>query len=866
LAKKSIHINSNLKTQVTSFDVVSCPIELLFSHFKTSEKGLSSKEALSRLEEYGYNEPSKKEKRTILLNILAKFLNPLVVVLLVIGIVSFFLGEIINAEIVFAMIIISVGMTFFQEYKSNKAAEKLSKLVHTNVTVYRNGKPKEIPIREVVPGDIVELHAGDIIPADLRIISAKDLFVNQATLTGESMPIEKTPTVSIKNKITTATDAENIVFMGSSVVSGTALGVVIRTGDFTQFGNVVTKLSAITVASSFEKGINKFVMMMIRIMIVLVVAIFCINAFFKGNILESFLFAIAVAVGLAPEMLPLIVTINLSKGALTMSKKSVIVKRLNSIQNLGAMDVLCTDKTGTLTMDRIILEKYCDVVKQENEEVLKYAFLNSYYQTGLKNLLDRAILNKAKKYKTLLEKHYKKVDEIPFDFQRKIMSVVVEAGGKYTLISKGAPEEIFKRCTKYELDGEIFEFEHLIIADLKEEYYNLSKDGFRVIAIAYKQIDYNTEKFSKDDESNLILKGYVAFLDPPKDSAREALVAIKKLGIEVKVLTGDNELVTRKICSEVGLDIFGMATGDELLALSDDELREVVKMTNVFARLSPAQKERIIQALRANGKIVGFLGDGINDALALKSADVGISVNNAADVAKESADIILLRKSLLVLEDGIIEGRRTFGNIIKYIKMSSSSNFGNMFSMTGGSLFLPFLPMTPLQVLLNNFLYDLSQTAIPSDIVDEEYIVKPRKWNVKSIQSFMISIGPISSIFDFLTFGVMWFIFGCNTIEKQALFHTGWFLESLATQTLVVYIIRTGKIPFIESRPSKFLVFTTLTIVGIGVFLVFSPISSYLGFVTPPPLYFLILIVMVVSYLFLVFVLHRRYLKKNSGD
>jgi len=861
---KDIHIKGNLRPQALDFDYINCDFEVLFKKFRTSEKGLSSKEARTRLEKYGYNEPSKKKKRTLALNLLSKFINPLVLVLLVIGVVSFFFSEKISAYIVFIMILISVGLTFFQEYKSNKAAEKLSELVRTNVTVYRDGKPKEIPIKEVVPGDIVDLFAGDIIPADIRLLSAKDLFINQATLTGESMPIEKVHTVQEVKK-TNAT-AENITFMGSSVVSGTALGLVVKTGQFTQFGDLASRLSAINIESSFEKGVNKFVMIMIRIMIVLVVAIFGINAFFKGNLLEAFLFAIAVAVGLAPEMLPLIVTINLSKGALTMSKKQVIVKRLNSIQNFGAMDVLCTDKTGTLTMDKIILEKYCNVIKEENEEVLKYAFLNSHYQTGLKNLLDKAVLNKAKSYKELLEKQYKKVDEIPFDFQRKIMSVVVETEGKHTIISKGAPEEIFKRCANYELEGEILPFEHLIIADLKEEYDNLSKDGFRVIAIAYKQIDYSTNKFSKEDESGLVLKGYVAFLDPPKDSTREALIAIKKLGIETKVLTGDNELVTRKICSEVGLNIFGMATGDQLLALNEEELREVVKITNVFARLSPAQKERIVRALRANGRIVGFLGDGINDALALKAADVGISVNNAADIAKESADIILLQKSLLVLEDGIIEGRRTFGNIIKYIKMSSSSNFGNMFSMTGGSLFLPFLPMAPLQVLLNNFLYDISQTAIPSDEVDEEYLSKPRKWNVKSIQKFMISIGPVSSIFDFLTYGVMWFVFGCKTLEKQALFHTGWFLESLATQTFVVYIIRTGKIPFFESRPSKFLVFTTVTIVATGLFLTLSPLGAHFGFVKPPPLYFLILAIMLFSYLFLVFILHRRFLKKYGDD
>ncbi len=862
--KKALSIQAKLKSQVLDFDYIACPFSELFEKLKTSEKGLTGKEARARLEVYGYNEPSKKKKRAMVLDILSKFFNPLVLVLLVIGLFSYFFGEKISAEIVFVMIFLSVGLTYFQEYRSNKAAEKLSELVRTNVTVFRDGKAKEIPIKEIVPGDIIDLFAGDMVPADLRIISAKDLFVNQATLTGESMPIEKTPTPTAKSR--SQTDMENIVFMGSSVVSGTSIGVVVKTGQFTQFGALASRLASIMVETSFEKGVNKFVIIMIRIMILLVICIFTINAFFKGDVLEAFLFSIAVAVGLAPEMLPLIVTINLSKGALAMSKKQVIVKRLNSIQNFGAMDVLCTDKTGTLTMDKIILEKYCNVVKEENEEVLKYAFINSRFQTGLKNLLDKAILNKAANLKELIEKQYKKVDEIPFDFQRKIMSVVVEGQNKYTIISKGAPEEIFKRCAKYELEGEILDFEPLITADLKEEYDHLSKDGFRVIAIAYKDIEYNNKVFSKDDENGLILKGYVAFLDPPKESTREAILAIRKLGIEHKVLTGDNELVTRKICLEVGLNIFGMATGDQIESLTEKELQEVVKVTNVFARLSPAQKERIIRALHANGKIVGFLGDGINDALALKAADVGISVNNAADIAKESADIILLKKNLLVLEDGVIEGRRTFGNIIKYIKMGSSSNFGNMFSMTGASLFLPFLPMSPIQVILNNFLYDLSQTAIATDTVDEEYLVKPRRWDVKAIQKFMINIGPISSIFDFMTFGVMWFVFNCKTAENQNLFHTGWFIESLATQTFIVYVIRTGKIPFVDSRPSKFLVFTTLSVVGTGVFLILSPWASKLGFVTPPLSFFLILAAMVISYMGLVFVLHRRFLKKYGDN
>ncbi|MCX5711991.1 MAG: magnesium-translocating P-type ATPase, partial [Candidatus Omnitrophica bacterium] len=591
-----------------------------------------------------------------------------------------------------------------------------------------------------MPGDVVDLFAGDMIPADLRIISCKDLFINQASLTGESFPIEKVavPVVPKNNSIS---ELNNIAFMGSSVVSGTSLAVVVKTGISTQFGELSRKLATTRVETRFDKGVNKFTMLMVKIMICMVMAIFAIVALRRGNWIEALLFSLGVAVGLAPEMLPMIVTLNLSKGAISMSKKDVIVKRLNSIQNFGAMNVLCTDKTGTLTMDKIVLEKHCDVVRKEDNDTLRYAYLNSFYQTGLKNLLDRAIL----KHEKLIVGEYRKVDEIPFDFSRKIMSVVVEIENKHQIISKGAPEEIFKRCTQCELEGEIIDIDPLIISDLKEEFDSLSADGFRVLAIAYKNFDNKKDTYSRDDEKDLILKGYVAFLDPAKPSSKRAIQALKKLGIDFKVLTGDNELVTRKICSEVGLDVEGLVTADVVEKASDEELRELVKKANIFARLSPMQKERIITALHANGNIVGYLGDGINDAPALKTSDVGISVNNAVDIAKESADIILLKKSLMVLEDGVIEGRRTFGNIVKYIKMGSSSNFGNMFSMTGGSLFLPFLPMLPIQILLNNFLYDVSQIAIPTDEVDKDYVLKPRPWNVKYIRNFMMVIGPISS-------------------------------------------------------------------------------------------------------------------------
>ena len=850
-------MNGNKKIQNWDFDYINCPQEVLFEKFKTSPKGLNAGEAKDRIEEYGYNEPARKKRRTILIQILSKFLNPLVIVLLVIAGFSLFFGEKIEALLVMLMAALSVFLSFIQEHRAGKEAEKLSEMVRATATVYRNGRSEEIKIKEIVPGDVVDLFAGDMIPADLRIISCKDLFINQASLTGESFPVEKS---AMPNQVINGSSpgSSNIVFMGSSVVSGTGLGIAVKTGLFTQFGELSRRLATIVVETSFDKGIRRFTWLMIRLMLVMVAIIFIINATLKHDIIQAFLFSIAVAVGLTPEMLPMLVAINLSKGAIAMSKKQVIVKRLNSIQNFGAMDVLCTDKTGTLTLDKIVLEKHCDVVRKEDNDVLKMAYLNSFYQTGLKNILDKAIL----KYGKLVVDEYKKVDEVPFDFSRKIMSVVVEKENGHRIIAKGAPEEIFKRCTKYELDAEMVDMDPLILADLKSEYEHLSSEGFRVLAIAYKDFENKKDAYSKNDEQELILKGYVAFLDPPKPTAKKTIEILKSLGIEFKVLTGDNELVTRKICSDVGIDVKGLTTGEAIEKASDDELKELVNTTSVFARLSPLQKERIIHALHKNNHTVGYLGDGINDAPALKAADVGISVNNAVDIAKESADIILLKKSLMVLEDGVIEGRRTFGNILKYIKMGASSNFGNMFSMTGASIFLPFLPMLPIQILLNNFLYDLSQIAIPSDEVDEEYVRKERPWNVKYIEKFIIFIGPISSIFDFATFGVLLWIFHAS----QPLFNTGWFLESLCTQTLVIHIIRTGKIPFVESKPSQFLMFTSVYIVTIGIFIPLTVFGKYFKFVVPPFSFFIALAIITGIYLLVVQKVKSWFIKKYGYE
>lgn len=850
-------INGSQKPVQIKQEFITFSADALLEQFHTSIKGLSEEEAQKRLEEYGYNEPAKRKRRTVLVQLLSKFLNPLVIVLLIIAGVSIFFNETINAILVILMAIISVFLSFFQEYRAGKEADRLSEMVRTTATVYRDEKSREVKIREIVPGDIVDLFAGDMIPADLRIISCKDLFINQASLTGESFPAEKYAE-PIQPKGNSPTDLTNIAVMGSTVVSGTALGLVIGTGFSTQFGEVSRRLAAIQTETGFDKGVRSFTWLMIQFMLILVAVIFAVNAVLKGNILEALLFSLAVAVGLTPEMLPMLVAMNLSKGTITMAKKQVIVKRLNSIQNFGAMDVLCTDKTGTLTLDQIVLEVHCDVFGKEDENVLQFAYINSYYQTGLKNLLDRAIL----KHEKLLVKQFKKIDEIPFDFSRKIMSVIVQTNGIHRLIAKGAPEDIFVRCSKYESNGTITDMTEPVLDDLKGEYDRLSIEGFRVLAVAYKDITEKKELYSRDDENNLILKGYVAFLDPPKPTAKKTIETLKKLGINLKVLTGDNEFVTKKICSQVGLDVKEVYNGDMINRLDDTELREVVETTVVFVRLSPLQKERVINALRANSHIVGYLGDGINDAPALKAADVGISVDNAVDIARESADIILRQKKLSVLGDGVIEGRKTFGNIVKYVKMGSSSNLGNMISMTGASIFLPFLPMAPIQILLNNFLYDLSQTSIPTDAVDEEYIEKPRKWNIKSIKRFMILIGPVSSIFDFVTFGVLLFVFHAS----ETMFHTGWFLESLCTQTLVIHVIRTGKIPFIQSRSSNFLIFTSILIVAVGLILPFSPLAEPFGFTAPPAWFFVALILIVSFYLLMVHLVKQVFIKKYGYD
>ncbi|OIR18810.1 magnesium-transporting ATPase, P-type 1 [mine drainage metagenome] len=827
----------------------------LLNQLGSTANGLTSERATQLLDEVGPNAVAAGRRHTVIMDLLDRCRNPLVIQLLVIAAVSYFMGDMRSTIVVGGMVFLSVFLSYIQESRSSRAVERLQKLVTTTVTVLRDGKETEVPLEDVVPGDIVVLAAGSLIPADLRILSAKDFFVTQSALTGESMPVEKSPD-SNQPANRTPFEFTNACFMGSNVLSGTARAIVISTGSSTFFGSLAEKMAAKREATSFDKGVSSFTWLMIRFMVVMVSATFLIVGLTKGNWVEALLFALSVAVGLTPEMLPMIITVCLSKGALMMARKKVIVKHLHAIQNFGAMDVLCTDKTGTLTQDHVVLERYVDVTNRPSEDVLRYAYMNSFYQTGLRNLLDRAILAHTD---LDVELNCKKVDEIPFDFKRRRMSVVIDYEGRHVLICKGAVEEVASVCENYQVDEDINPLIRLIRDDLMDEYRSLSAEGYRVLAIAYREFDRSKQVFSVADESELILLGYIAFFDPAKDTSAKAIEALSRSGVLVKILTGDNELVTRKVCNDVAMPITKIVTGPQLALLDDAGFAREVDEANVLARLTPDQKEKVIKTLRSKGHVVGFMGDGINDVLAMKAADVGISVDTAVDVAKESADIILLEKSLLVLEDGIIEGRKVFGNIIKYIKMGASSNFGNMFSVVGGAYFLPFLPMAPIQVLVNNLLYDISQVGIPLDNVDHEYLSKPRRWNIKSIQKFMIFIGPISSIFDYATFFVMLYYFGCAAYTHagvdaatkshlEQLFHTGWFVESILTQTLIVHIIRTQRVPFVQSRASKTMTFTTLAIMGIGCWLPFSPIAHFLGFVPLPPVFFLWMLLFLFSY------------------
>jgi Mg2+-importing ATPase len=842
-----------------------CPVDELLTRLGTNLGGLSEQEAEERLESYGLNQVAQEKPPTWYAQLYHSFRNAFVVLLVVLAGISFATGDREAAIIISVMLLLSALLRFFQERRSTVAAEKLRAMVKVTATVFRRedegpSRPKEVPIERLVPGDIIQLSAGDMIPADARLLSSKDLFVTQAVLTGEAMPVEKVsaPVRSAGGGL----DTPNMCFLGTNVISGIATAVVVLTGAKTYLGSIAQSITGRRPLTSFEQGIRGISFLLIRFMAVMSLLVFLLNGLTKHDWPQAFMFALSVAVGLTPEMLPMIVSGTLALGAVAMSRKKVIVKRLNSIQNVGAIDILCTDKTGTLTQDRVILERYCDVVGEEDEGVFRLAYLNSFFQTGLKNLLDKAIL----KHRDAVPVIESKIDEIPFDFSRRLMSVVVDTGEARQLITKGAPEAVFARCTHFELGGEVDEIGPALLPELQEELDKLSGEGFRVLAIAYRNVDRSLDTFGREHERDLILKGYIAFLDPPKQTAERAIAALDAHGVRVIVLTGDNEIVTRTICRQVGLEVKRVVLGSELERLSDQELGKVLEESTVLARLTPSHKERAIRVLREAGHVVGFMGDGINDAPALRAADVGISVDNAVDIAKESADLILLEKSLLVLEDAVLEGRRVFGNIVKYIRMGTSSNFGNIFSVLGASILLPFLPMLPIQLLFQNLLYDFSQLGIPFDCVDEEYLRKPRQWKVREVGRFMLFFGPVSSIFDYTTFALMFFVFHANTPATQSLFQSGWFVEGLLSQTLIVHMIRTKKIPFIQSRPALPLVMSTMMVMAVGVAIPFTPLGAGLNLTPLPPQYFLWLVPTLLGYAALAQLVKGWYARKYAFD
>ena len=839
----------SIRTSPLLTEIARAELGAALQRLATWPTGLSDEEVALRLERYGENVVASDDRHSRLRLFIHALLNPLVLLLAVLAIVSLFTGDARAAIVMAVMIVLGVGLRFIQETRANEAAEKLRGMIRVTATVVREGRSQEEPLARLVPGDIVQLSAGDMIPADIRILTCRDLFLTQASLTGESLPVEKFETVGVRgDQNAHALECKNLCFLGTSVESGTATAVVVETGPRTYLGAIASTLAGEPVPTSFDRGVANFTWLMIRFIAVMAPLVFIINGVTKHDWKEAFFFALAVAVGLTPEMLPMIVSVCLSRGALIMSRKKVIVKRLNSIQNIGAMDVLCTDKTGTLTQDRVILERHCDVACNEDIRVLVLAYLNSHFQTGLKNVLDRAVLEHHEVHREESIPDWRKVDEIPFDFSRRLMSVIVETpDGTHRLICKGAPGEVFKRCSRFELDEEIHPLDPLLLADLRTEHESLSRDGFRVLALAYRDFEPRPS-YSKDDETDMILAGYVAFLDPPKETALAAVRALGARGVAVKILTGDNELVSRNICQQVGILTEHVCLGSQVESMSDAELGDAVEPVTLFARLTPGHKQRVIQALQARKHVVGFLGDGINDSPALRASDVGISVDTAVDIAKEAADIILLEKSLLVVEDGVVEGRKVFCNILKYVRMGASSNFGNMFSVLGASVFLPFVPMAPLQILTNNLLYDFSQVPIPTDDVDPELIAAPRPWSMRDLTRFILFIGPCSSVFDYTTYFIMLYVFGCWDPTRAALFQTGWFVESLLTQTLIIHVIRTNRIPFLQSRASVALMATTVGIMLVGLWVPSSSLGPVLGFEPLPHLYWPLVALTLLAY------------------
>ncbi len=816
------------------------PLAELQSRLGNSFAGLTEAEAKERTALYGPNALRVQHER-LLLQYLSHFKNPLVLILLAASVISATTGDITGFAIIWTIVLISVTLDFIQEHRASRAAEQLRRAVAVHATVLRDGAPIEVPMERLVPGDVVILKAGDLVPADCRLIEARDFFVNQALLTGESYPVEKL-TAELPTPSNDIGDAANAVFMGTSVVSGMAKALVSRTGSAAAIGEIVDSLDTAAPPTAFELGTHSFGMLIVRLTMLLVLFVFLANAYFHRPFLESFLFSIALAVGLTPELLPMVVTVTLSRGAMRMARRHVIVKRLAAIHNLGSMDILCTDKTGTLTEAKIRLIRHVDADGRDSRQVLQYAYLNSYFETGLRSPLDNAILEQG----DVVVRHWQKIDEVPFDFERRRVSVLLDDGKRRMLVVKGSPEDILRLSTRYATESDetprpLDDAAHQRIQDLHD---SLGREGFKVLGIAWKEVPADHPHAVLDDEIGLTFAGLAAFLDPPKKSAAAALAALASSGIGVKILTGDSELVTRYVCNELRIKVSGVLNGADIQHMDDAVLAGRVREANLFCRVTPAQKNRIILCLKAQGHTVGYLGDGINDAPSLHSSDVGISVDSAVDVAKEAADMILLRQDLHVLHAGVIEGRRTFANIMKYIMMGTSSNFGNMFSMAGATLFLPFLPMLPTQILLNNLLYDFSELPIPMDRVDQEYLAHPKHWDTRFIRNFMWVIGPVSSVFDFLTFYILLKVFDA----EQTLFHTGWFIESIATQVLVIFVIRTQGSPF-ASRPSLVLTATSLSVVVFSALLPNLPGAAMLGFVPPPPVFYILLLGMVVCYL-----------------
>ena len=832
------------------------PFETLQSQLGATPAGLGRGEARARSARSGSNTLRVHGERALIVQYLSHFKNPLVIILLAASAVSALTGEVAGFLIIWAIVLVSVTLDFVQEYRAGRAAERLKQAVMVRATVLRDGQQRNIPMTELVPGDVVLLSAGDLVPADCRLLEAKDFFINQALLTGESYPVEKFAR-ELPAPVEDISQAGNAVFMGTSVISGMAKAMVCRIGSDTAVGDIADALEAKAPPTAFELGAHRFGMLIMRLTILLVLFVFLVNAFFHRPFLESFLFAIALAVGLTPELLPMVVTVTLSRGAMRMARKKVIVKQLAAIHNLGSMDVLCTDKTGTLTEARIRLERHLDAEGRDSAQVLRMAYLNSYFETGIKSPLDDAILE----HREIDVSGWRKIDEVPFDFERRRVSVLIEQAGQRLLVVKGSPEDILKLSTHYaagETQG-IQPLDEQALAKLQALHDSLGGEGFKVLGIAWKTVAADHPHAVVTDETELIFAGFAAFLDPPKESAAPALKALAASGISVKIVTGDSELVTRHVCAQLGMQVTGVLNGSEIQQMDDTALAIRVNEANLFCRVTPAQKNRVILSLKAQGRTVGYLGDGINDAPALHSADVGISVDSAVDVAKASAGMILLQQDLNVLHAGVLEGRRTFANIMKYIMMGTSSNFGNMFSMAGATLFLPFLPMLPTQILLNNLLYDVSELPIPVDRVDNEYLAHPRHWDMTFIRNFMWVVGPVSSVFDFLMFFILLKVFHAG----EELFHTGWFIESIATQVLVIFVIRTRGNPF-QSRPHIALAVTSLTVVLAAMALPFMPFATYLGFVAPPPFFFLILLAMVLCYLVAVEFAKRLFYRRFS--